>query len=110
MNRILIDSNLAFSRTALVEGGELNELVFENKAEKSVVGNIYAGRVESVVKGIGAAFINIGEEKNGILYLDDYDIKQGDAVIVQAEKEPINEKGAVLTRKLSYPGRFCVLT
>jgi len=109
MNRILIDSNLAFTRTALVEGGELNELMFENKAEKSVVGNIYAGRVESVVKGIGAAFINIGEEKNGILYLDDYDIKQGDAVIVQAEKEPINEKGAVLTRKLSYPGRFCVL-
>ena len=51
MNRILIDSNLAFTRTALVEDGELNELMFENKGEKSVVGNIYAGRVESIVKG-----------------------------------------------------------
>ena len=109
MNRILIDSNLAFTRTAFVEDGELSELMFENKAEKSVVGNIYAGRVESVVKGINAAFINIGEEKNGILYLDDFAIKQGDTVIVQAEKEPVNEKGAVLTRKISFPGRFCVL-
>ena len=109
MNRILIDSNLAFTRTALVENGELNELMFENKSEKSVVGNIYAGRVESVVKGIGAAFINIGEERNGILYLDEFDVKQGDTVIVQAEKEPVNEKGAVLTRKISYPGRFCVI-
>ncbi len=109
MNRIIIDSNLAFTRTALVENGELCELMFENKADESVVGNIYAGRVESVVKGIRAAFINIGEQRNGILYLDDFDIKQGDTVIVQAEKEPVNEKGAVLTRKISFPGRFCVL-
>lgn len=109
MNRILIDSNLAFTRTAFVEDGDLSELMFENKSDESVVGNIYAGRVETVIKGIRAAFINIGESKNGILYLDEIDVKQGDTVIVQAEKEPVGDKGAVLTRKISFAGRFCVL-
>lgn len=109
MNRIIVDSGLAYTRAAFVEDGELTELIIEDKNDESLVGNIYAGRVETVVKGLGAAFINIGENKNGILYLDGTALKPGDTVIVQAEKEPINEKGAVLTSKISFPGRFCVL-
>ncbi len=111
MNKIIIDSNLAFIRTAYVEDGVLTELMFENKHKesRSIVGNIYAGRVAKVVKGMKAAFIDIGEERNGFLYLDEFDIKEGDTVLVQAEKEPVNEKGATLTRKISFAGRFLVL-
>lgn len=109
MNRILVDSGMGYIRTAFVENGVLTDLIIEDKNDESIVGNIYVGRVEKIVKGLHAAFIDIGEGKNGVLYLDDTDLKQGDTVTVQAEKEAVNEKGAVLTTKISFPGRFCVL-
>ena len=109
MNRILVDSGLAYTRTAFVEDGVLSDLIIEDKNDESIVGNIYVGRVEKTVKGLHAVFIDIGESKNGILYLSNSDLKQGDTVTVQAEKEAVNEKGAVLTTKISFPGRFSVL-
>jgi ribonuclease G len=59
------------TRIALVEDGRLAELVIEREENPSIVGNIYRGRVDSVLPGIQAAFIDIGFEKNGFLYVSD---------------------------------------
>lgn len=59
------------NRIALLEDGRLAELVVEREESRSLVGNIYKGRVDSVVPGIQAAFVDIGFEKNGFLYISD---------------------------------------
>ena len=68
MKKILIDSFAEQKRIALIENGELVELIFENGKENSIVGNIYCGRIESVMAGMQACFVDIGLEKNAYLY------------------------------------------
>lgn len=121
MNRILIDSSVHHMRIAVVENGKLVELHWESKAHQSIVGNIYSGRVENVVKGMQAAFVDIGQEKNAYLYYgqerattdsnpkEGRKLKVGDTVLVQVTKDAVGEKGAVVTEELSFPGRFLVL-
>lgn len=64
-----VDSREA--RVGLLENGELTELFIERASERRLVGNIYKGRVKSVVPGIEAAFVDVGQEKNGFLYVSD---------------------------------------
>ena len=71
-----IDSREA--RIALLENGQLTELFIERKAERRLVGNIYKGVVKSVVPGIEAAFVDVGEGKNGFLYVSDVTDTHGD--------------------------------
>jgi ribonuclease G len=59
------------TRIALAESKRLSELTIERHESRSLVGNIYKGRVENIVPGIQAAFIDIGFEKNGFLYVSD---------------------------------------
>ncbi len=59
------------SRTGLLENGELTELFIERKVERRLVGNVYKGTVKSIVPGIEAAFVDVGQEKNGFLYVSD---------------------------------------
>ena len=93
--------------------------------EISIDGNIYLGRVQNVLPGMEAAFIDIGTPKNGVLYRGDvsYDpdeveskqppieqlLKNGQSVIVQVTKNPIGAKGARLTQEVSLAGRFVVM-
>jgi ribonuclease E len=92
-------------------------------------GNIYVGRVQNVLPGMEAAFIDIGIPKNGVLYRGDvqYDqedveqsrsrpsmrieemLKSGQTILCQVTKNPIGAKGARLTQEVSLPGRFVVL-
>lgn len=120
MNRVLLDTAFHQTRIALVEDGKLAELSYEIQGEESLVGNIYAGRVETVLPGMQAVFVNIGKEKNGYLYYgekrgtnDEIPKKNrpkvGDTVLVQVEKDAAGKKGMVLTKKLSFPGKFLVL-
>jgi len=118
------------TRVALVEDGELVELYLERPISQRVVGNVYLGKVENVLPGMQAAFVNIGLERNAFLYVDDampprndddddYDdarnlsikdvLKEGQEVIVQVVKEPIGSKGARVTRHVTIPGRCLVL-
>jgi ribonuclease E len=92
-------------------------------------GNIYVGRVQNVLPGMEAAFIDIGIPKNGVLYRGDVQFDQedvesprsssglrieemlrpGQTILCQVTKNPIGAKGARLTQEVSLPGRFVVL-
>lgn len=71
MKEFIINVSPLETRIALIENKRLAELLIERQESRSVVGNIYKGRVDSIVPGIQAAFIDIGFEKNGFLYVSD---------------------------------------
>jgi ribonuclease E len=90
----------------------------------SMVGNVYLGRVQNVLPGMEAAFVDIGRGRNGVLYAGEVNyspedlegsvprieqvLKPGQAVMVQVTKDPMGGKGARLTAQISLPGRFLV--
>ena len=104
-------------RAALMEDASLIDLIVERRERASVVGNIYLGRVERVMKGMEAAFVDIGLGKSGFLGLDDNrrgngetsaPVHEGEAVLVQVTKDAINGKGVQLSRRVTLPGRALV--
>lgn len=117
MKRILVDSTSYGTRIGIVEDGVLMELIFEKKNSLPIVGNIYVGKIMNVLPGMQAAFVDIGRFKNAFLYYgDDKDEngksikpKTGSDVLVQVEKAEIGNKGAVLTKRISFPGKFLVV-
>src|SRR3954451_7738097 len=68
---LVINADGPETRVALVEGGYLGELYIERKRERGIAGNIYKGRVERVLPGMQAAFVNIGLEKSAYLHVSD---------------------------------------
>ena len=79
MKKIIVDNSLFQTRIVLVHDGEPVEMFYESRKGKSIVGNIYAGRVENCIKGMQACFVDIGIGKNGYLPLkSDSSIKNGD--------------------------------
>ena len=93
-------------------------------AGKSLVGNVYLGRVQNVLPSMEAAFVDIGRGRNAVLYAGEVDwdaaglggkarrieqaLYSGDSVLVQVTKDPIGHKGARLTTQISLAGRFLV--
>ena len=71
MNYIFISSKDGINRIGLVEEGRLVEYYMEEKDSEKIVGNIYRARVENVLRGMNAAFVNIGVGKNAYLYVKD---------------------------------------
>jgi ribonuclease E len=116
------------SHIAVLEGRQLVEHYVSMPTDDtlSIDGNIYLGRVQNVLPGMEAAFIDIGTPKNGVLYRGDvaYDpsdveggekpriervLRNGQAITVQVTKNPIAHKGARLTQEVSLAGRFVVM-
>jgi ribonuclease G len=105
-----------------MEDGRASECYIERRGQRSVVGHVWKGRVENVLAGMEAAFIEIGLEKNGFLHVDEVValgvpkrkrqiaelLKRGDEILVQATKDPMGTKGVRLTMQLSLAGRFVV--
>lgn len=129
---ILVNVEFDETRVAVIEDGKLVEMYIERPQSQRLVGNIYKGKVENVLPGMEAAFVNIGLEKNAFLYVDDaYPnkpeadeeqsektlknltirelVSEGQEIIVQVAKEPTGTKGARVTRSLTVPGRYAVL-
>jgi ribonuclease G len=71
MAELIINASLPETRIALLEDGEIQELLIERDAEQGIVGNIYKGKVTRVLPGMQAAFVDIGLEKAAFLYVDD---------------------------------------
>lgn len=116
---------------ALMENGKLVERYDEVSGQNRLEGNIYIGKVENVLYGMQAAFVNIGEEKNTFMHIRDimprvsnetgnknemlskHDIKnyikQGMPVLVQVKRDSTNKKGARVSTHISMPGRFVVI-
>jgi ribonuclease E len=108
---------------AVVEGRDLVEHYVTRTGAQSMVGNVYLGRVQNVLPGMEAAFIDVGRGRNAVLYAGEvsYDedveaggrrieavLKQGQSVLVQVTKDPLRGKGARLTAQVSLPGRYLV--
>lgn len=122
IDTILIDARPGQTRAALLEEGRLVELALSRDDLETVAGNVYLGRVETVVPRLDAAFVDIGLERSGFLGLSDVRpftgakpkdrigdyLCEGDAVLVQVLRDPEGDKGAKLTTRVSLPGRSCV--
>jgi ribonuclease E len=108
---------------AVVEDRELVEHYVTRSGARSIVGNIYLGKVQNVLPGMEAAFVDVGKGRNAVLYAGEvsYDedvdrgdrrieqaLKAGQSVIVQVTKDPLRGKGARLTAQISLPGRYLV--
>ncbi|MHB1344544.1 MAG: Rne/Rng family ribonuclease [Thermoleophilia bacterium] len=123
MKQLIISSDPRESRVAVYEHNRLAELFVERRSRRSLVGDIYRGRVENVLAGMDAAFVDIGLSKNGFLYVDEVELPEetdarprkitqllraGQEITVQVIKDPMGTKGARLTMQLSLAGRFLV--
>ena len=100
------------SRVAIVENGRMSELFIERMWECQKSGEIYKARVESVLPGMNAAFVGLGDGRNGFLYLNDargVNVKQNAEILVQVVKTARKNKGARVTTRISIPGRYIVL-
>lgn len=106
-------------RVAEVRDGRLFDLDVERDAR--ALGDIYYGIVENIVPGMDAAFVDIGTERNALIYVGDVGdeksplpieklLKSGQPVVVQVARAPVGSKGARVTARLSLPGRYTVLS
>ena len=114
-------------------GYRVAELYFERRGNRSIVGNIYKGKVDNVLPGLEAAFVDIGLDKNGFLHVDEIVLpgvetvrrgrgrddggkkisdllKPGQEIVVQVVKDPLKSKGARLSMDLTIAGRYMVYT
>jgi ribonuclease G len=112
-------------------GYSVAELYLERRGARSIVGNIYKGRVDNVLPGLEAAFVDIGLDKNGFLHVDEIVLpgveaprrgrgtgrdaaqitdllKPGQEIVVQVVKDPLKTKGARLSMDLTIAGRYMV--
>jgi ribonuclease G len=114
---LLIDGIGGEVRVAILEEGVVVDLVIEREQDENIVGNIYLGRVERVIPGIGAAFVDIGRHKSGFLPIVERssaidggrgELTEGDQVCVQVRRDAFATKGPQLSRELSLAGRLLV--
>ena len=114
----------ARTQIAVLEDGIVVEHYINQSSSGSLVGNVYLGRVQNVLPGMEAAFVDIGKGRNAVLYAGEVNwdaagldgqpkkietaLKSGDPVLVQVTKDPVGQKGARLTSQISLPGRFLV--
>ncbi len=111
-------------------GYRIAELYLERRGGRSIVGNIYKGKVDNVLPGLEAAFVDIGLEKNGFLHVDEIVLPgveapkrgrgsgsarkisdllgPGQEIVVQVVKDPLKTKGARLSMELTIAGRYMV--
>lgn len=120
----------AQTRLAVLEDGKLCEIYYERGDKTKLTGNIYAGRVQNILPGMNAAFVDIGLRKNAFLYAGDicFDtrdqaelrdtlekrrietmLRPGQMIVVQVVKEPGGSKGPRISGNITLPGRLCVL-
>ena len=109
MKSIVIESLVASQKVAILEDGKLSELFIEDSLNNKTVSNIYRGVIKKVLKGIEACFVDIGTDKLGYLSMkNNENIKCGQDVLVQINKEAIGTKGAKLSTEISFAGRYLV--
>ena len=121
---MLVHADPAGTQIAVLERGAIVEHYVTRAKDRSLVGNIYLGRVQNVLPGMEASFVDIGEARNGVLYAGEVGIaedegaevprietvlRSGQPILVQVTKDPMRSKGARLTALVSMAGRHLVL-
>ena len=118
------DGHGRITQVGVLEDGLLVEHFVTSDEQTTLIGNIYLGRVQNVLPSMEAAFIDIGQGRNGVIYAGEIDwksaglggrsrriehaLKSGDQVVVQVTKDPVGHKGARLTTQISLAGRYLV--
>ncbi len=130
---LVVDINPYQTRVVLMDGDSPSEIYIEQRGKERLVGNIYKGRVQNVLPGMQAAFVDVGLERNAFLYAGDVlpdssdfqfgegqevrqeipnikdIVKPGQEILVQVLKEPVGTKGVRVTTHITLPGRTLVL-
>ena len=135
---IVINAAKHESRIAVLDEGQVVELWVERTRHRTIVGNIYKGRVTKVLPGMQSAFVDLGLERDAFLHVDDAPgparlrpewegepaeesgprvapprieerVREGEDLLLQVLKDPLGRKGARVTAHLSIPGRLLVL-
>jgi ribonuclease G len=135
---IVINTTKHESRIAVIDEGQVAELWVERTRHRTIVGNIYKGRVTKVLPGMQSSFVDLGLERDAFLYvsdvleeLEEFDsetpeelqlddvphrpetsisdlLREGQEIVVQVSKDTIAGKGARITSHITLPGRFLV--
>lgn len=124
MKDLVIDYTLGIVRAAFVEDKILERFSVERSQHTGIVGNVYKGKVDNVVSGMNAAFVNIGLDKKGFLYVGEslvdggrlvsgkaptpVNVSPGDVIMCQVVKDEFGTKGARLTTEISFAGCYLV--
>ena len=119
-----VDGKGIMTQVGVLEDKVLVEHFVTTESARSMVGNVYLGRVQNVLPSMEAAFVDIGRGRNGVLYAGEVNweaaglggkarrieqaLKPGDMVLVQVTKDPVGQKGARLSTQISLAGRFLV--
>lgn len=123
--KMLVRAKDGLVQIGVLEDNILVEHYVARNEDVSLIGNVYLGRVQNVLPSMEAAFVDIGEARNAVLYSGEVDwsaaklgpntarkienaLKPGDKVLVQVTKDPVGHKGARLTSQISLPGRYLV--
>jgi ribonuclease E len=121
---MLVHADERGTQMAVLEKNEIVEHYTARHEDRSIVGNVYLGRVQNVLPGMEASFVDIGESRNGVLYAGEVGIvgeegeeiprietvlRSGQPILVQVTKDPMRAKGARLTALISIAGRHLVL-
>ncbi|HVL82177.1 MAG TPA: Rne/Rng family ribonuclease [Actinomycetota bacterium] len=123
---MLVGGSVEHAHVAVLEDGDLVEHYVTRKSRPSLVGNVYLGRVQNVLPGMEAAFVDIGQPRNAVLYVGELIgeeeleggqqpprieqvLRSGQQILVQVTKDPMGTKGARLTTMVSLAGRYLVL-
>ena len=131
MKEIFINKRNEIAQIVLIENGNLLEKYEENEKKKRLEGKIYIGKVQNVLQGMQAAFIDIGEDRNTFIHLKDILpkvdilkneikeeeknkniknlIKVNDRLLIQVKRDATNMKGAKVSTHISIPSRYFVL-
>ena len=130
MKELVIYTDGEIENILLLEDGVLTEKYKDSKYKKRLEGNIYIGKIQNILPGLQAAFVNVGENKNAFIHLKDVlpkvDVTKNDAnewenqriekilkvgmpIIVEIKRDSYNKKGARASTHINLPGRYIVL-
>lgn len=114
MRDIFVEKRESLLRIALKENDELVECIVEEESTAPQIGQIYKGRVKNILPGINSIFIDVGLEKEAYMYYSEelklQGIKKGQELLVEVVKEPLGNKGAKVSHKVSILGKYVVVT
>lgn len=123
--RIVINAAPYETRVGVLDGEKLVEILIERQRDTNYTGNIYRGRIVRLLPGMQSAFVDINDARTAFLHISDVAerwtherlrhprleqlYKEGDRILAQMIRDPVKDKGAKLSTKLTYTGRFAVV-
>lgn len=113
MREVFVEKRQNLLRIALKENDQLIECLVEETSAEPQIGEVYKGRIKKILPSINSVFLDIGLEKEAYMYYSDelknLKIKNGQELLVEVIKEPLGNKGAKVSHKVSIPSRYMVI-